>query len=391
MPEETNMSDEIKAAVENGLKSVEQKLEAAIQKHDGQLAENGKASAEALQEVKSLSEDFKKISDRLQDMEQKGVKLQDKPAAKSFGQSFTESESFKSFAAGGIARARIEIKNTILGDEGGPGGITPVQQPNRIVPGPQIPTGIRNVLPRGTTTANSIAGIREVSSVNNAAETAEGALKPESDVVLGEYLVPIRTIATVIKLSKQLMDDAPAVASYIDNKLRYFVDQRIERQLLLGNGTAPNISGLMDAGNFTPFVATAGDNIVDAINRAKYTMWAAGYQADAVIVNPADWGAMERLRDDNGAYMYGLPGTNAGRNPFGIEVVLSPFMPVGEFLIGAFRVATMLWEREGVVVEAFEQDEDNVQRNLITVRAEARLGLEVSIPSAIYGGDFTTV
>lgn len=384
------MTDEIKSLVESGLKSVEQKLEAAIAKHDGQLAESGKASNEALGEVKALSEDFKKISDRLQDMEQKGVKIQDKPRILTIGQDFTQSESFKNFAAGGIARARMEIKNTILGDEGGPGGITPVQQPTRIVPGPRIPTGIRNVLPRGTTTANSIAGIREVSSVNRAAETAEGALKPESDVVLGEYLVPIRTIATTIKLSKQLMDDAPAVASYIDNKLRYFVDQRIERQLLLGDGTAPNISGLMDAGNYTAYTAVAGDNLVDAVNRAKYTMWAAGYQPDAVIVNPADWGSMERLRDDNGAYLYGLPGTDANRNPFGVEVVLSPFMPAGEFLIGAFRVATMLWEREGVVVEAFEQDEDNVQRNLVTVRAETRLGLEVSIPSAIYGGAFAT-
>lgn len=386
------MSDEIKGLVETGLKSVEQKLEAAIEKVNGQVAENGKASADAMQEVKALSEDFKRVSDRLQDIEQKGVKLQEPSRILTVGQSFTQSESFKNFAAGGIARARMEIKNTILGDEGGPGGITPVQQPTRVVPGARVPTGIRNILPRGTTTANSIAGIREVSSVNNAAETAEGALKPESDVVLGEYLVPIRTIATVIKLSKQIMDDAPAVAAYIDNKLRYFVDQRVERQLLLGDGVAPNISGLMDAGNYTAYTAVAGDNLVDAINRAKYTMWAAGYQPDAVIVNPADWGEMERARADSGAgaYLYGLPGQNAGMNPFGVEVVLSPWMPAGEFLIGAFRVATMLWEREGVVVEAFEQDEDNVQRNLVTVRAETRLGLEVSIPSAIYGGEFAT-
>ena len=386
------MSDEIKGLVETGLKSVEQKLEAAIEKVNGQVAENGKASTDAMNEVKGLSEDFKKISDRLQDMEQKGVKMQDAPRILTFGQSFTQSESFKNFASGSTARARFEMKNTILGDEGGPGGITPVQQPSRVVPGPQVPTGIRNILPRGTTTANAIAGIREVSSVNSAAETAEGELKPESDIVLGEYTVPIRTIATVIKLSKQIMDDAPAVASYIDSKLRYFVDQRIERQLLLGDGVAPNISGLMDAGNYTAYTAVAGDNIVDAINRAKYAMWAAGYQPDAVIVNPADWGEMERQRADSGAgaYMYGLPGQSANMNPFGVEVVLSPFMPAGEFLIGAFRVATMLWEREGVVVEAFEQDEDNVQRNLVTVRAEARLGLEVSVPSAIYGGDFTT-
>jgi HK97 family phage major capsid protein len=385
------MSDEIKSVVEAGLKSVEQKLDSAIEKVNGQVAENGKASADALNEVKSLSEDFKRISDRLQDIEQKGVKLQDKPRILTFGQQFTQSESFKNFASGGAARARIEIKNTILGDEGGPGGITPVQQPNRVVSRGEVPLGIRDILPRGVTTANAIAGIREVSTVNNAAETAEGALKPESDIVLGEYTVPIRTIATVIKLSKQIMDDAPAVASYIDNKLRYFVNERIEKQLVIGNGTAPNISGLLDTGNFTAYTATAGDTLVDAVNRAKYAMWAAGYRPDAVVVNPADWGAMERTRADAGAgaYLYGMPGQSAQMNAFGVEVVLSAYVPAGTFLIGAFRVATMLWEREGVTVEAFEQDEDNVQRNLVTVRAEARLGLEVSMPSAIYSGAFT--
>lgn len=383
--------DDIKSVVESGLKAVETKMDAAIEKVNGQIAENGKASTDAVNEVKSLSEDFKRMSDRLQEMEQKGVKVQEKAKPQSFGQQFTQSESFKAFASGGAARARLEIKNTILGDEGGPGGITPVQQPTRVVPLGQVPATVRSILPRGTTTANAIAGIREASSVNNAAETAEGALKPESDIVLAEYTVPIRTIATVIKVSKQLMDDAPAVASYIDTKLRYFVDNRIEKQLVIGNGTAPNISGLLDTGNFTAYTATAGDNLADAINRAKYTMWSAGFRPDAVIVNPADWGTLERLREGagTGPYLYGMPGTNAGTNPFGIEVVMSPYVPVGTMLIGAFRVATMLWEREGVTVEAFEQDEDNVQRNLITIRAEARLGLEVSVPSAIYAGAFT--
>jgi hypothetical protein len=29
----------------------------------------------------------------------------------------------------------------------------------------------------------------------------------------------------------------------------------------------------------------------------KYAMWAAGYPPDMVVVNPADWGAMERERE----------------------------------------------------------------------------------------------
>src|SRR5690606_6803331 len=121
---------------------------------------------------------------------------------------------------------------------------------------------------------------------------AQGGAKQESALTFSQYNVPIETVAHFIKVSNQLMADAPAVVSYIDNFLRFGLDERLDLQLLKGDGTSPNISGILDAGNFTAFTPTAGANLVESINKAKYQLWANGYTPDAVIVNPADWAAM---------------------------------------------------------------------------------------------------
>jgi len=186
------------------------------------------------------------------------------------------------------------------------------------------------------------------------------------------------------------MDDAPAVASYIDTRLRDGLAQRVERQLILGNGTTPQISGLTDAGNFTAFTPTSGANLVESINKAKYNRWAVGEVVDTVIVNPADWAAIEVLREGagSGMYLYGAPGRVAGTSPFGVDVVMSQYMTAGSFVIGSLRSSAVIYQRQGAVVEMGYVDDD-FTKNLVTIRAEERLGLGVERPVGIMFGDIT--
>jgi HK97 family phage major capsid protein len=235
-----------------------------------------------------------------------------------------------------------------------------------------------------------VNALREASWVSSAAEVSQGASKNESDVTFEQYNVPIETVAHWIKISNQLLADAPAVVAYIETKLRDGLAQRIDAQLLNGNGSTPNLSGLTDSGNFVAYTPASDDTLVDAINRAKYTLWASGNTPDTVIVNPADWGAMERTRESNGGgfYLYGLPGTDAMMNPFGVRVVISKDMTPGKFLIGAMQNSVVVYNRSGAVVEMGYINED-FTKNLITIRAEERLGLGVERPQAIFYGDFT--
>ena len=379
------MELEIKAALDSHKSSID----AAIQKYESELAVAGEASNEAKAAVKALSEKFEStVTDLAQKME--GIKTSAKDSViETAGAEFIKSDAFKQLVAGNTQRARIEVKNTVTS------GTTTVfpQQMAGIISGDFKPLTIRQLFRAIPVASNMVNSLRELSWTNDAAEVSQGAAKPESDITFEQYNVPITTVAHWIKVSNQLLADAPAVVAYIDTRLRDGLAQRIDAQLLNGNGTSPNLSGITDSGNYTAYTATSGDLLVDAINRAKYALWAKGYAPDAVIVNPADWGTMERTREYNaggiqGSYLYGMPGVAAGVNPFGVRIVLSNNMTAGKFAIGAFDMACALYNRQGATVEMGYVNAD-FTNNLVTIRAEERLGLGVEKPSAIYFGNIT--
>lgn len=381
----------IKSALDAHFKAVEK----AVEKYEGQVQEAGKASEEAKNEVKAVSEEFKaklaEINATLTDLAQKADKApeaKDKPL--SAAEEFVRSDEFKALQEGKSRNARLETKNTVLADNT---TTTWLDQRPGVVPGPFRPLTVYQALPQARTNTDTVVLMRETPATgftNAARGVTEGQVKPESAVTFNKYNVPIETIAHWLKVSKQLMADAPAVVSYIEGRLRFGVEAEIDDQLLNGDGTSPNLSGLLDAGNFTAYTPTAGDNLIQAINRAKWQLWATGYVADMVIVNPADWGAQEIERESGatGMYLYGAPGTVSGMNPFGVRIVISTQMPAGEFWIGQSSIAATVWNREGTVVEMGYVDDDFI-RNLITIRAEARLGLGVVVPAAALSGEFT--
>lgn len=361
-------------------------LKGAIEKYEGQLRTQGAVADEAKQAVVALSQRFESAMDDLG--KKMAIAGQGESAALSAGDQLVATEAFKALA-GGMSQgsARVEVKNTVLSSSTTTG--YPDNRPG-IVPGIAKPLTIRDVLPSGSTSAIMVVGTREASYTNAAAETAQGAAKPESAVTFEQFNTPIETVATWIKVSKQLLSDAPSVVSYINGRLFYMLDERIDLQLLKGTGVTPNLGGLQKTGNFTAFTATSGANLIGSINKAKYDLWAKGYTPDAVILNPADWAAIELARESGatGAYLYGAPGTVASTNPFGVRVVLSSNQTAGQMTIGAFNRAAMVWNREGAVVEAGFVADD-FTKNLVTLRAECRLGLEVSVPGAILHGAIT--
>ena len=374
------MELEIKAALDAHGKAIE----TAMAKYESQVADLGKADELVKGELRALSEKFEStITEISQKMDSARKEAAPELTA---GAEFVKSEQFKQLLAGQTQRARFEVKNTVTS---GSTTVFPQQNPG-IIRGNFAPLTIRELFRSIPVTSNMVNSLRELSWTNDAAEVSQGAAKPESDLTFEQYNVPITTVAHWIKISNQLLADAPAVVAYIDTRARDGLAQRIDAQLLNGNGTSPNLSGLTDSGNFTAYTATSGDLLVDAINRAKYALWATGNMPDTVIVNPADFGAMERTREGagTGAYLYGTPGTMAGNNPFGLRVVLSNNMTAGKFLVGAIDSSAVLYTRQGATVEMGFVGNDFTS-NLITIRVEERLGLGVERPSGLLYGNFT--
>lgn len=372
--------------VKGEIDKIAKAIEAKTSEHTAQVEQFGKATTELTGQIDKLSEQYKGLKEQMIDLAQKQTPASTEGKSESAGMEFVGSEAFKSLASGQREKVRLEVKNTVLAD-----GTTtfPLQRPG-IIPGSFAPLTLRQLIPTIQVNVNSVKSLRELAWTNAAAEVAQGAAKPESALTFEEYDVPIQTVAHWIKVSNQLLADAPAVAAYIDTRLRDGLAQRIDRQILLGDGVSPNLSGLTDSGNFTAFTATSGANLVESINKAKYNRWAVGETVDTVVVNPADWAAMELAREGTGtgAYLYGAPGMSGNMSPFGVQVVISANMPAGNFLIGSLRSAATIYQRQGAVVEMGFVNDD-FTKNLVTIRCEERLGLAVDRPAAIMYGPIT--
>lgn len=391
---------EVKAAVE-GIKGQQTKLDELIAKYakeaEARAGEIDKTAKDAVEAANKAAADIAALANRIVEAEQKlaeGVQA-GKTAPKTLGQLVIENDAYKAFAAGTLARAKFEVQaNTITGQTGSPPAnsdvLVPADRLSGIIPGAFRALKIRDVLPSGTTTSNMVEYTRELAFTNDAAETAEGDTKPESDITFELAEAPVRTIAHWLKLSKQVREDAPALASYVDTRLRYGVDLRIDTQLLTGNGSGQNISGLLDNGNYTAFSPTAGETQLDSTNRMKYLVEAADYSPTAIILNPVTWGEIERLKGTDDHYIIGAPQSAIGPVLWGLPVVVTNAMPQGKAYMAAMPIVAQVWNRSGTVVEMFEQDDTNVQKNLLTVRAEARLALAIYRPASSRYGALTS-
>lgn len=379
--------------VMKSLEKLEGTLAAMSAKADGELATVGKVSADTKAAMEALGVQQREFADRLLQLEQKG--LAQSPAEKtdeSWGAQLVKSDRYAAFAGGQTQKLRVEVKNTLTGSDA---TVAPDRRPG-IVSGAFLPFSMEALLPSTTTTSNAIEFTKEASFTNSAAEAAEGAQKGESALTWTLVNMPVSTVAHWIKISKQLAADNTALAAYVNTRMRYGVNQKVDTQLVVGGGVAPALSGTFNTGNYTAHGYTAA-NITAfpattlkrfaLIRKVMGDLYAAGFPATAVVLNPADWASME-IELMTVAAGQTLFSVGAGGEPrlFGLPVIQSIGMTAGSFQVGAFGEAYMVYNREGVVVEMSDSDGDNFQKNLITLRAERRLALATEKPAAVRGG-----
>ena len=244
------------------------------------------------------------------------------------------------------------------------------------------PLRLLDVIPRIQTSSNSVRYTKLTGFSNSAAvQSGEGAAKAEQTLTPETVDAPIATVAVFTKVSKQVLEDAPFLEAALNNLFRFNLLDRLEAQLIAGDGTGFNISGLETEGK--AITGSSGVAQPDQIGTAISDMQSDGYPVSYLVVNPGDfqtWRA-ERSSSDN---LY-VSGSWAQPNPpvlWNTPAVLSPSLASGKVILASNQSHAML-DRQDVAIEIFEQDQDNIQKNLLTLRAELRAGLAVMDGEAV--------
>lgn len=249
-----------------------------------------------------------------------------------------------------------------------------------------------NLIAPGQTASSSIEYVQETGFTNNAGMVAEGTLKPESSLKLDLKNAPVRKIAHWFLASAEILADAPGLRSMIDNRLRYGLAFVEDVQLLKGDGTGQNLTGIKpQAADYAVPAGLTGfatPSMIDKLRIAQLQVALALYPADGQVLHPIDWAMIEMMKDGEGRYLIGNPQGTLAPTLWGLPVVPSMAQTVGEFTVGAWGMGAQLFDREQSGVLVSTEDGDNFRRNMVTVLAEERLALTVYRPEAFVDGTF---
>lgn len=311
----------------------------------------------------------------------------------SFSKTFRDSSEIQNYIAGRTKSAGVTVKtnqllpvitaNTIVTD--------PSTSQTQLMPGvvgnPDAPVGLRQLFVDIPATGGSFTYLQEDAYTNNAeAQAGDAAEKAESGLTFVEKIQAVSTYAQWLKISKQVLADAPATVDFTGNRLLNGLESKIENAIINGDGTSNKLSGLLDTGNFTVFTPGASTDGIQNLRAAKTVLKNADFTCNLIILNPTDAEALDLIQDSTGQYVYGDPHGADGTAIWGVPIFVSRYLAAGTFIALDRLQAATVHTREDATISLSDSDDDNFTKNLSTMLTEARLGFAVHHPLGIVSG-----
>lgn len=258
-----------------------------------------------------------------------------------------------------------------------------------------MPLSVIDLINWGTTQEAVAYFLRESTYEIMADIAPENTDKPESDFEFGVISLNVGVIAHWIRASKQVLADMPALANYLQTRMAYGVRFKLEYYVVNGHTPAQGqqkiFSGLLEPLNHQSVTVDATDTAIDVLNKAKYEAAASYVLPDSILLNPKDWGAIERIKGTDGHYIFGAPGAAVQPVLWGLPVVFAASMPEGKYWVGNLALGFDGLIREDVNITVSTEDGNNITKNLVTILAEMRAAGAVVLPEACVAGDLPEV
>lgn len=393
---------EIKAALEQTTNQFKQLLEtqsAEIKKYGETTAETAKQIKSVEQTMENIAGDMKSLDEkhqaRIDELEAKSNRLEqgNTKSAPSLGAQFTDSEAYAEIKSRGFRgeSSSVEIKD-LTGLPASAGSLlTPYMRDDILRNTPDRMLFVRQLLPNIPVNTDAVQIFRELAFDNQAGfQTAQLAEKPKSDITFESDTVTVETIAHYIIAARQILSDVPRLKAYIDQRLVYGLNLKMDEQILYGSGVGQDFTGIMVDGAVQDVGAMAAgttriDHIRDAITMAQLQNY---YNVNGLVMGPEDWAEIEKAKGDDGHYIWVNVQDGGTPRLWRVPVVVSNAMVSGDFVLGDWNMGAALYTREGVSVRTSESHADLFVRNGVAILAEERAALGVELPLAFVKGTF---
>jgi HK97 family phage major capsid protein len=399
-------------------------LQAELKTHFEKAAEEKKEFGTMLGTTKASIEALQKQVDAI-DVKLANRVIQDGTQGSTLEKEFKENESLQRLMRDKTGRAFISLnpksagelyeRKTILGGDiniiaTGQGvtlptsGVLTIDRIPGIVPEARQILRVRDLFTARPTTMQVIDFVKVLSPLGIASPVPEASVKPENNLTFISSSERVKTIATWIPATKQILEDFQELLGFIRSSMPYYVNLEEELQFLSGDDIGEDLHGVIpQATAFNPALlsAVAGWNRIDVIGRAIQQITASKeLDPTFVVLHPNDWWSIRLTKDGFGRYILGDPqmpsmgGTQnvvVRPNIFGLDVVSTTSMVPGTFLVGSgSTIACEIRDRMEMQVEISTEHASYFTSNLVAIRAEKRTCIVVKRPASYVSGSFST-
>jgi HK97 family phage major capsid protein len=315
--------------------------------------------------------EFQKLDAEINDLEQKAVELRKvadiagrhraagnddrtergddsdrQPASKSFASQFLKSAARKA------QNTQVELDVDLKTLMSRTAGIAPESTRSGLfVDAATRPVQVTDLLPMIPTGQAAYKYMEETTFTNNAAERAEGGTYGEAALATTERSVTIETIGVWLPVTDEQLEDEAGAEAYINQRLPFMLSQRLDGQILTGDGSTPNILGINNKGSIQT-QAKAADSVPDAVYKAITKVRVTGRaMPNAIVMHPNDWQAIRLLQTTDGIYIWGSPSDAGVARIWGLPVVESDAQTENTAVVGDFANFSLLVMRRGILVE----------------------------------------
>lgn len=302
------------------------------------------------------------------------------PSTKSLGELFTGSAAFKN--KGSRATLDVDLKTLFQRTA----GWTPESTRSGLVTlKPMIPAP--SVIDHLVTIPVSQAAYKymeETTYTNNAAEVAEGSTFGEAALALTERSQTVEKIAVWLPMTDEQLEDEPGARAYVEARLENMVRQRLDLQLLAGDGTTPNLLGTVNKVGIQT-QAKGADTLLDASYKLFTTIRTDGFAEPSVaFVRPTYWQEVALLKTADGIYIYSNPASGVPSVLWGVPVVQTMAAPSGVLVTGDYANYAFFGVKRGIDVQVTNSHSTDFINGKQAIRMDMR-GVMVHVRPKAFG------
>lgn len=329
------------------------------------------------QEKSDRAHDGADKSDDTDDADDTATSSRELATRAAFGKRFVESTAFRAYRGAGSSE-RLTLPGPASAEFRAALSLADFADlPAQFWAGPPQPTfqnTFLNMIGRVGTSQSAVMYLTWTPSPPaDAAEVAEGALKPEANMSVTEATIALTTVAHYKAITRQALEDIPQIQTIVQNRLMAGVRSKLESLA---------VAALTGAG----IVPVTADTLTEAIRVAIANVEAAGFKPNAVVVNPADAATLDLSSMD---LTYNGPVRNG--TVWGLPIVPSNSIPAGTVWVGDFKAGVTWFDRGTTDVFMSDSHADFFLRNQLVILAEARAAFAVTEAAAVASAMVTPV